>query len=602
MFEIYKEQNDLKKNIDSSESYIEELKARQIIIERQQQEAIETEDFLIAANMEEEQKELEKQVRRIEDEIAANFKRIDHLEGEAKRCSDKETGSLNSFDAKLEKLQNELGALKNSYFETTDTKLKRERGALENELKRKQKSRDFVQLSLDNVAKEREELELSISANTKEHQASLDEYMEKDQELDEEIAELRAQLEAKLKDQERVKKEIQIAQNSISKIRSDFEVEFDAIQKKEERINSEFQEKMDEIGEVEAQIDKVANAEEVMELTMADYMEKELSIKTLRANVEEDINFTNELSQKREMLLNELSEAKNLYFSKRAIYKSLQETIESNKSEIDHIEKDIFDSNSSIRALEEKIPNLEQLKKQAARNRNFLEANDIAKDIKEKLDEIVLLQEKVSELASQKELLSHEIPEKEAQFETLESTMKSFKFDYEMKLFNKLKHRTREIKKIFKFFEEMRRDEEVERIKEEHDWCLEQITILQDRFKDLGNPQIQVSEENPPVDIPPEVEIEEEVHELSAKQEEVDIDDNDSSHQPTEPVLEEEEEEEETPLQIDPEEEKRILSEEITIIENKIYQNEQAIEALIEVNYQAYSRKKSLKSVLLSMR
>lgn len=402
--------------------------------------------------MESEKQDIEQQIISLQEQVLLSYETIDSLEEESQACLRKELEGLSTFDQRLIKLENDLEEMKSSYQTSTDSRLQMERNSLEDDLSRKMKSRDFVQVSLDNVAKEREELERGIAKRTKNHQKNLDEQLSKDTLLEQEISDLRSRLETKVKEQERVQKEIRVSKSQIDKIRSDFEVEFDVIQKKEERIAAEFEEKNEDISEVHGQLKLVEGQEEELKMVLGDYDVKEKKITDLRAQISDEVTSGQQMSKQREKLIYDLNEAKNTYFQKQEELDRLRSIIDQKEAEISEVESQIVESRSEISSIEQQIPELEKKKKEAAKSRSFLEANELSKQIKTKKQNVEQLKSKLDSLITQIKVTQEEVPEYKAQYEEISSKITDFKFEYDLMMFKKLKGRAKEIKKILRFF------------------------------------------------------------------------------------------------------------------------------------------------------
>ena len=94
---------------------------------------------------------------------------------------------------------------------------------------------------------------------------------------------------------------------------------------------------------------------------------------------------------------------------------------------------------------------MEQQKFAAAKARNFLDANKLSKEIKAKMTVIEELNEVNSDIIAQKAVLNDEIPVLEKEFSELENTIPKFKIGYDVCLYKKMRHRTKELKEIMRF-------------------------------------------------------------------------------------------------------------------------------------------------------
>lgn len=200
IFLIFKEQNNRTRKIDDFEEETKALSLEKERIFERQNQAIEKEDYLIADQLENQIKDINSRVEYLEKEIIKKKQQIAADEIKTKQIYEEESGELEEFDQSLNEIDRELKLVKSNYYNTQSSKLKRERSNYEDQLKRKQESLNFVQVTMDNLKKERQGLEEGISKQTKDIQTTLDEFQTRDAELDEEIADLRQKLDARIKE------------------------------------------------------------------------------------------------------------------------------------------------------------------------------------------------------------------------------------------------------------------------------------------------------------------------------------------------------------------------------------------------------------------
>jgi predicted nucleic acid-binding Zn-ribbon protein len=105
--------------------------------------------------------------------------------------------------------------------------------------------------------------------------------------------------------------------------------------------------------------------------------------------------------------------ARNAYYEETQNLKDLMERIAERGTQLKTLDLEIEAAESEIAKIEEKIPVLEKEKKIAATARNFLEANKLAKEIKDRKDESDGIGLKRNELKDQRERMIREIPEQD---------------------------------------------------------------------------------------------------------------------------------------------------------------------------------------------
>jgi predicted nucleic acid-binding Zn-ribbon protein len=148
---------------------------------------------------------------------------------------------LKKSDISLGSLSKEIEGFKECYGQKESSRLKRERGFIEDELEQLKISKEHIDVNVKHVEDEKESTEKGIERQTKDHQQEWDKLKERNSILEKEIAELRLLLEKKESEKEVVEADLETVQEKIVTIKSKFKKQLEKIDKKRDKVMEELQ-------------------------------------------------------------------------------------------------------------------------------------------------------------------------------------------------------------------------------------------------------------------------------------------------------------------------------------------------------------------------
>jgi hypothetical protein len=354
------------------------------------------------------------------------------LESETVRLASLEFTTLKKAEASFNKFIREIDAYRQSFEQRETSRLKRERGFLEDEAEQLKISREHIEVNVKHVEDEKESTERGIERQTKDYQLEQDRLSTLNKNLLTEIEELRRQLEAKVSEQERIASELASVDEKIDAIRSKFKKQLDRVSKKQEKALEERNANEQELQGIRKKLNEISEQEEKIRLTVETYVEHQTNALALKDEIGQEMLQLENRNKVREKLMVGMNKSREIYQEEAYKLKQLEESLAKTESILKKIDLDIESTLDSIQKMEDRIPVLEKDKKAAAAARNFLEANKLSKDIKDKKDEIAKEQERVTLMRIERQEVHNREPEKMKEAENMRNKLLELKKVYDI--------------------------------------------------------------------------------------------------------------------------------------------------------------------------
>lgn len=435
---------------------------------------------------------------------------IDELESQSAKLLSQLFGLLKKHDSGCNKLHKDIESYKSSLEHKEGGRIKREKGYLEEEKEQLKVSRGHVEKDLKHVDDERETTERGIERQTKEHQIEHEKLKERNDLLEKEITDLRALLERKILEKERVQSDLDQVSGKIGLIRAKFKKQLERIETKRDKALEELRSTDNEIAGVDRKIADIDSEETTLDQALKEYQTQQEYIQEERRKYQAEIAKLDEQNSSREKCTSQMIARRELYLDEQQKVKILEEKAAKSTSIIKRIDLDIETLEQEIKTIDEKVPLLEKEKKVAATARNFLEANKIAKEIKDKKDQVEEIQTKIKGLKTEREEVSASEPQKEKEILEYREKLAGIKRDYEASVYHLLEFRVKDLEQMLSFFDSQNgwMSKAVSRadLDKELKWCQarrnEIFELYRDYFKSLedNSPEssIQVISTKPP--------------------------------------------------------------------------------------------------------
>jgi chromosome segregation ATPase len=412
---------------------------------------------------------------------------VDDLESETIRLSSIEYVTLKKSEASFNKFARDIETYKSSFEQRESNRLRRERGFLEDEEEQLKITKEHVEVNVRHVEDERESTEKGIERQTKDQQLEQDRLSALDTKLAAEIEDLKRQLEEKLAEKERVSSDLSAVEEKIEAVRSKFKKQLDRVNKKQEKVIEERNANDQELETVRSKLKEIEDQENKVKDSVAKYIEQYEAAVALKSEVSATMSQLDKENKSKENVSAGMSASRELYYDKIQQLKALTDSLQSTETVLKRLDLDIESSEAVIKSLEDKIPQLEREKKTAAATRNFLEANKLSKEIKEKKEEIDAEAIKIEAMKSEREEVQNREPEKMKEVEQMRAKLTELKKDYEIWLYKRECQRLADLQRIIKSDTGIDRED----IDSEYDWVLAKKNLLYEQYKD----DIPVSED-----------------------------------------------------------------------------------------------------------
>lgn len=359
---------------------------------------------------------------------------------------------MKKSDISLGSLSKEIEGFKESYGQKESSRLKRERGFIEDELEQLKISKEHIDVNVKHVEDEKESTEKGIERQTKDHQQEWDKLKERNTTLEKEIAELRLLLEKKESEKEVVEADLETVQEKIVTIKSKFKKQLEKIDKKRDKVMEELNSHQQEFNATMTRLNNVESQETQLADCTNEYQGQQEYIVRVKENIQKDVSKLEKQNKIKEKLNQEMINARNAYYEETQNLKDLMERIAERGTQLKTLDLEIEAAESEVVKIEEKIPVLEKEKKIAATARNFLEANKLAKEIKDRKDESDGIALKRNELKDQRERLIREIPEQDRLTLEMKGRITELKKSFDICSFRILEQRVADLQDMHEFF------------------------------------------------------------------------------------------------------------------------------------------------------
>lgn len=413
---------------------------------------------------------------------------IDELETQSSKLMTQLYTLLKKHDLGCNKLSKDIESYKTSLEHKEGGRIKREKGYLEDEKEQLKVSRGHVEKDLKHVDDERETTERGIERQTKEHQVEQEKLKERNDTLEKEITDLRALLEKKILEKERVQSDLDQVSGKIGLIRAKFKKQLERIETKREKALEELRATENEIAGIDRKISEIDSEESTLSNALKEYAAQQEFIGEERRRFQQEITKLDEQNTSREKSTSQMIARRELYLDELQKVKLLEEKAAKSTSIIKRIDLDIETLEQEVKMIDEKVPLLEKEKKVAAAARNFLEANKISKEIKEKKDQVDGINEKIQQLRGEREEVSASEPQKEKEINEYKAKLAGFKRDYEASIYNLLEFRVKDLEQLLGFFDSqngwMSRVVSRSELDKELKWCQARRTEIFELYKD----------------------------------------------------------------------------------------------------------------------
>lgn len=422
---------------------------------------------------------------------------IDDLESETMRLSSIEYVTLKKSEASYNKFARDVETYKTSFEQRESNRLRRERGFLEDEEEQLKITREHIEVNVRHVEDERESTERGIERQTKDQQLEQDRLTTLDAKLEIEIEDLRRLLEEKTAEKERVSSDLAAVKEKIEAVRGKFRKQLDRVNKKIEKVMEERNANEQEIETVSTKLKEIEEQENKVKDAVTKYSEQYQSVCSLKSDIAASMALLDKENKAKERVSAKMSESRELYYDKLQQLKALTDSLQSTESVLKRLDIDIESSEATIKALEDKIPQLEREKKTAAASRDFLGANKLSKEIKDKKDEIEIESKKIESMKAEREEVQNREPEKMKEVELMRAKISELKKDYEIWLYKRECQRLTDLERIMKSDTGIDKED----LDREYEWVLEKKNLLYEQYKDdlpdetEGQPADQYKEE-----------------------------------------------------------------------------------------------------------
>lgn len=393
---------------------------------------------------------------------------------------------LKKTDAAYGTLHRDIEFYRGSFENRENTRLARERQLLEDEQQQLALTKEHIEMNLKNIDEEQENTEKSIERQTMEHQGDFKRLTEKNKLLHKEIEDLRAQLELKLLEKKTVEKDLAVVTEKIDVVRAKYGKQLEKVATKKERALDELSHNEADLQKLASKLDSVSEQEALVRDKLQEYLSQQEAAQAAREAIKAELSTFDEDRARKEQVNRVVAEKRQALELERVCLKELVDSIASTDSEIKKAEAEIEVLEQTAKSVEEKVPQLEKEKKVAATARNFLEANKLAKEIKEKKEEVDNIARAISVLKQTREHLTTSLPETAAKLAAKEAAVQKAKCEYDVVMFRVLEIRAADLLCIKRFFEEHQAaaDLDGEALDQEIDWCAQQRAMLYAQYRD----------------------------------------------------------------------------------------------------------------------
>lgn len=505
LFRIMVSQNTFSRKFDSLESEIVGLQSERNVILLKQDTAISQEDYVNAENYENKIKEIDERVVIFKDNKEEITKEIEELDNNGIEIIENEKRQLELAERGIRSLIKELKETRDSYESSEKVRLKHEKGYLNDEKEQINISKNHNDVNLENIEQEQLAVEKGIEKQTMNYIEDLKEAQIKKDELEIRIEELMKELNFKKHELSSVNEEIEISENKIQEVRSKFSKQLNRVENKKEKIQDEAKICNKELEEIIKKIEKVEEFEQNFITRLERYDKKEDRFRDLLKFLNEESNITRKNVIKKEKLMRELFDRKFHFENDLESQETFRKSGQSGLDEAKRIEFDLENLASESHQIEESIPILDKEKRYAVSSRNFKDANEKSKLIKNKQQRQEDIINEISELNARKEQLHRELgdgfkdTEKDQEKKMLFNQEKYYIIVYQV-----LKIKLAEIERIL---ENVTRDSEkkdlynsfgleVKQIKDESNWLLQKLKEIETIYETNFDKKINEDSEN----------------------------------------------------------------------------------------------------------
>ena len=364
------------------------------------------------------------------------------------RISNHEYTHLKKCDALYNTLYRDIEYYRSSIQQSESSRLMRERQILEDEQEQLRLSKDNILVNLKHVEEEQETTEKTIQRQTKEYQSDYVSLKERNTTLHDEIESLKELLNRKMKEKEEVEYDLSIVTEKIDTVRHKYKKQLDKMTVKKDNIMKEFNDNEKEIQSIEHKLSLVLEQEDKLKSKIEEYIQQQQYAQVKREEIKKEISIYDEHTTEKQKINKDLSNRKQILEEEKIKLNDLMNSISNTTQHIKQIDSDIHNKLQEIKDIEDKITILEKNKKVAASSRNFLEANTISKEVKDKKELISTIQSSISDLNSQKDTYTINIQQYIDKQESFEGDVNKAIIDYNVVLYRCMNMRLRDISYI----------------------------------------------------------------------------------------------------------------------------------------------------------
>jgi chromosome segregation ATPase len=352
-------------------------------VKRQQDEAIDLENYAEAEDLEKVLRQFVEMKGLNEKEIARSEATLHRLEKEKEQLMIEEVRITEKMIIRLRELENENVICRDSYRDKESHRITGERKDLEEELDRITINISHNELTLKHNEEERAGMEQNIDKQSKEYKNKLDNLQKSESELKAAIIQIEQELKRKKAELETVTANMVTTSKKIKNIRSKFEDHLQKINSKMQAALREQNEYQEEKRKLDSSLGRLQKEEAVFNENIRSFESVLGQIKKTKEGLEGNARAMNERQSHREQLIRKYEVSKGAYDEFNERLKSQDKESEELQKKIQQCENEIEEIKHQVTSVEQKIPILEKEKKIAAGERRFGEAGQIAAEIKE---------------------------------------------------------------------------------------------------------------------------------------------------------------------------------------------------------------------------
>lgn len=376
-------QHELRVKREELQKEIGELCEKVGSLKRQQDDAIDLENYAEAEELEKVLRQFVERKEANEKEIVGCDSALHKLEKEKERLMKEEVRITEKMISRLQEMENEKTSLRDNYRDTESLRIRGERKDLEEELDRITINISHNALTLKHNEEERTGMEQNIDKQSKEYKNELDSLQKSETELRASIIRIEEELRRKKAELENVTANMSSVTKKIKNIRNKFEDHLQKINAKMQTALKEKNECQEEKRKVDGSLGLLQKAEETFNENMESFENVLKKIRETREVLEKGAQRMNNEQVKREELIRKYEQSKGAYDDFNARLKSHELESEELQKRIQQCENEMEEIKHQVTLVDQKIPILEKEKKTAAGERRFAEAGQIAAEIKE---------------------------------------------------------------------------------------------------------------------------------------------------------------------------------------------------------------------------